>query len=74
MTINADQLARLRHAIRGPHRAAVLLAVAGTLLALVRWRWLPEMPRALPVALIAAALGLYAVGSIRRIRWLIGRR
>lgn len=74
MTIDPDQLARLRHAIRGPQRAAVLLALAGTLLALVRWRWLPAMPRALPIALIAAALGLYAIGSVRRIRWLIGRR
>ena len=58
----------------GTERPAILLALAGVLLAVVRGLWLPALPKALPVALIALALGLLLIGIIRRVRWHLARR
>ena len=59
---------------RGTERPAIMLALAGVLLAIVRGAWWPALPKALPVALIALALGLLLIGILRRVRWHLGRR
>lgn len=56
------------------HPLAILLAGAGLAAAALRafaWPWLPK---AVPVAIIAAALGLVAIGIVRRVRWQLTRR
>ena len=58
-----------RHLGLGPRLAGAGVAVVGVLLALVRWRWWPEMPRAVPFVMIVTALGLIGVGMIRAWRW-----
>ena len=56
------------HRALAPARGALLLAMVGTVLAAVRWRWWPAMPAGIPIALLATALGLHAIGVVRRVR------
>jgi hypothetical protein len=53
-----------------PALLAILLAIAGTALALMRLRW-PAIPAAAALVPIALALGLVALGMARRIRHLL---
>lgn len=62
-----DYRIALGHAVLGPHRLGLVLAALGVVVAVLRGTVLPGLPRALAVVLIAAALGLMVIGTIRRI-------
>jgi hypothetical protein len=62
-----DYRVALGHAVLGPHRLGLVLAALGVVVAVVRGTVLPGIPRGIAIVLIAAALGLMVIGSIRRI-------
>lgn len=62
-----DYRAALGHAVLGPHRLGLVLAALGVVVAVARGTVLPAIPRAVAIVLIAAALGLMVIGTIRRI-------
>ena len=64
----------MRRAGAAPRNAGLMLAGAGAVLALVRAMWVPDLPRVVPAMLIVTALGLLAIGTIRRIRFHITHR
>ena len=66
-------LAELRYVAHAPHKLGLALAMSGLAAAGVRAAWWHAMPRALPVVLIALALGLMAIGIVRRTRYHIRR-
>lgn len=70
MAILPDELATLHRAAVAPALLAMLLALAGTGVALARLRW-PAIPSIAAVLPIAVALGLVALGLIRRLRHLL---
>ena len=55
--------------VTAPQRLGFLLAVLGLMLAILRGTAMPGVPRLLPAAIILTALGLLAIGTIRRVRW-----
>jgi uncharacterized membrane protein len=58
----------LAHAF-APLRIGILLALLGAVAAIVRGLWMPGLPRAVPLVLIALALGVMIIGTVRRIRY-----
>lgn len=62
-----DYRLALGHAVLGPHRLGLVLAALGVVAAILRGTVLPGIPRAVAVTLIATALGLMVIGTIRRI-------
>lgn len=69
----AAYLAELKQVARGTRVSGIALAVLGCALSLVRAYWLPQMPAIIPLVVIALALGLMAIGIVRRTRWHLGR-
>ena len=65
----ARRRAELAHATGGVQRLGFLVAGLGVLAAILRGTVVPGVPRLVPVVLIVAALGLMAIGSLRRIRY-----
>jgi hypothetical protein len=66
------ELVRLRAElayVTAPQRLGFVVAALGLAAAILRATALPALPRAVAVVLIATALGLFAIGTIRRIRW-----
>ncbi len=63
----------LAHAVLGPHRLGLVLAALGVIAAVLRGTVLPGVPRIVAVVLIATALGLMVIGTIRRIGYQIRR-
>ena len=61
--------ADLRHATRPTRAPGFALAGLGVVAAVLRGTVLPDLSAILPLALIVAALGLMAIGSIRRARY-----
>ena len=55
------------------HGAGLMLALAGIVAAVLRATMLPVLPKILPVALVALALGVIAIGTVRRWRWHLRR-
>jgi len=66
-----DYQLALAHAVLGPHRLGLVLASLGVVAAVLRGTVLPGLPRAVAVVLIATALGLMVIGTIRRIGYQI---
>ncbi|WP_294303052.1 hypothetical protein [uncultured Sphingomonas sp.] len=62
-----DYKLALAHAVLGPHRLGLVLAVVGVVIAVVRGTVLPGIPRVVPILFVALALGLMVIGTIRRI-------
>ncbi|SOB88338.1 hypothetical protein SAMN06297144_3489 [Sphingomonas guangdongensis] len=62
-----DVGAAMQHAF-GPVRLALPLALAGVLAAIARATFLPALPREVALILIALALGVMLIGTVRRIR------
>ena len=58
---------------RLPLTAGIALAAMGVLAAILRGTAWPWLPRAVPIAIIATALGLMLIGSVRRIRYHLQR-
>lgn len=68
-----DYQLALAHAVLGPHRLGLVLAALGVIAAVLRGTVLPGLPRAVALVLIATALGLMVIGTIRRIRFHVTR-
>ncbi|MES2339082.1 MAG: hypothetical protein V4537_13385 [Pseudomonadota bacterium] len=70
--VDPAALARLRGElayVTAPQRLGFLVAALGVFMAILRGTALPGLPRVVPAALILTALGLLAIGTIRRVRW-----
>ena len=65
--------AELRHVARGTRTAGMALAFVGVLVALLRGSAWPWIPKAVPVTIIALALGLMVIGIVRRARYHLKR-
>lgn len=70
MGFSPDDLAGRHRAAAAPALMATLLALAGTGIALARLRW-PAIPPIAALLPIALALGLLALGLVRRLRHLL---
>lgn len=55
--------------VTAPQRLGFMVAALGVAAAILRGTALPGLPRVVPAALILTALGLLAIGMIRRLRW-----
>ena len=55
--------------VTAPQRLGFMIAGLGVMTAILRGTALPGLPRMVPAALILTALGLLAIGTIRRVRW-----
>ena len=69
----AAYIAELSQVSRGTRSVGLALAVAGAGLAVIRAVWLPRLPALVPLVLIVLALGLLAIGMVRRVRWHFGQ-
>jgi hypothetical protein len=59
--------AQMAHAF-GPVRLALPLALLGVLAAIARATFLPALPKQVALVLIALALGVMLIGTVRRLR------
>jgi hypothetical protein len=70
MAYPPDDPATFHRSAVAPALLATLLALAGTAIALARLRW-PAIPPLAALLPIAVALGLVALGLVRRLRHLL---
>ncbi len=75
--VDPAEIARMRaelvHVGGGARRLGFLLAGLGVLAAALRGTVLPALPELIPLVLIVTALGLMAIGTVRRIRYHVRR-
>ncbi len=69
----ARMRAELAHAGGGARRMGFLLAGLGVFAAALQGTILPALPQLVPLVLIVTALGLMAIGTVRRIRYHLRR-